>query len=47
MTAELRADRRGKGDGRVYTMAMQCTDPSTNISAMKTVAVTVPHDQRD
>jgi len=47
MTAELRADRRGKGDGRIYTMAMQCTDPSTNISAMKTVAVTVPHDQRD
>jgi hypothetical protein len=45
MTATLRADRSGKGNGRTYTVAMQCTDPSTSLSAMKTVAVTVPHDQ--
>ena len=45
MSATLRADRTGKGNGRTYTVAMQCTDPSTSLSAMKTVAVTVPHDQ--
>ena len=45
MTATLRADRSGKGNGRTYTVAMQCTDPATSLSAMKTVAVSVPHDQ--
>ena len=45
MTVELRADRTGKGNGRTYTMALQCTDPSTSVSSMKTVAVKVPHDQ--
>jgi len=45
MTAELRADRSGKGNGRVNTVSMQCTDPSTALSAMRTVSVTVPHDQ--
>jgi hypothetical protein len=45
MTVNLRADRSGKGNGRNYTVAMQCTDPTTNVSAMKTVSVMVPHDQ--
>jgi len=45
LTAQLRADRNGKGSGRTYTLALQCTDPSTNVSSMKTVSVTVPHDQ--
>jgi hypothetical protein len=45
LTVELRADRSGKGNGRVYTVALQCTDPATSLSSMKTVSVTVPHDQ--
>jgi hypothetical protein len=45
LTAELRADRTGKGNGRTYTLSLECTDPSTSLSAMKSVSVTVPHDQ--
>ena len=45
MTINLRADRSGKGNGRNYTVAMKCTDPTTNLSAIKTVSITVPHDQ--
>jgi hypothetical protein len=43
LTADLRAERSGKGD-RVYTLAVTCTDASSN-STTSTVAVTVPHDQ--
>ena len=45
LTLELRAERRGKGNGRNYTVAVQCTDPSTSLSATKTVSISVPHDQ--
>jgi hypothetical protein len=45
LTAQLRAQRSGGGSGRVYSVALQCSDPTTNLSTMKTVAVTVPHDQ--
>jgi hypothetical protein len=45
LSAQLRASRSGAGAERVYSVALQCTDPSTNMSATKTVAVTVPHDQ--
>ena len=41
----LRADRNGSGNGRVYTITVEVTDPSGN-KAQQTVAVTVPHDQR-
>ena len=44
LTVKLRADRSGSGSGRVYTITVQCTDASGNV-AMKTVTVTVPHDQ--
>jgi hypothetical protein len=40
----LRAERSGKGSGRVYTIMMQCTDDSGN-SATKDVEVTVPSNK--
>jgi hypothetical protein len=41
----LRAKRAGRGNGRVYTIAITCTDSSNN-SSSETVTVIVPHDQR-
>jgi hypothetical protein len=47
MSASLRSDRTGRDkNGRVYTMQLACSDPASNLTATKTVAVTVPHDQR-
>ncbi|MDB6125394.1 MAG: domain containing protein [Pedosphaera sp.] len=42
---QLRAERSGKGSGRVYTITVQATDCSGNISAPKILTVTVPHSQ--
>jgi CSLREA domain-containing protein/uncharacterized repeat protein (TIGR01451 family) len=44
LAVNLRAERSGKGTGRVYTIAAMCTDASGN-SSTKTATVTVPHDQ--
>jgi hypothetical protein len=44
LTASLRAERLGSGTGRTYTLAIQCTDASSNSSAANGT-VTVPHDQ--
>ena len=44
LTVNLRAERSGKGSGRVYTITVECTDACGNIST-ETVKVTVPHDQ--
>lgn len=41
----LRSERLGTGNGRLYTITVQCTDSSGNTST-KAVTVTVPHDQR-
>jgi hypothetical protein len=41
---QLRAERTGKGNGRVYTLTIECTDESGNAST-RDVIVTVPHDQ--
>ena len=41
---KLSADRLGSGNGRMYTIAIGCTDASGN-SSTQTVAVSVPHDQ--
>lgn len=43
-TLKLRAERSGKGSGRIYTITIQAKDASGN-TASKTVTVTVPHDQ--
>ncbi len=45
LTAKLRADRDGAGDGRVYTLYIEAIDASGNRS-VSTVTVTVPHDQK-
>ena len=45
LTLALRAERAGRGQGRKYDVALQCTDPATNLSATRSVSVTVPHDQ--
>jgi hypothetical protein len=45
LTVELRAERCGEGDGRVYTIEISCTDGSGNSSSAAT-SVTVPHDQQ-
>jgi hypothetical protein len=41
----IRADRVGKGDGRVYHLSFEAFDPS-GASCAGTVQVCVPHDQR-
>ena len=41
----LRAERSGKGDGRIYTITYTATDASGNITTA-IATVTVPHDQK-
>ncbi len=45
LTLNLRAERSGTGNGRIYTIAVTCTDTSGNPS-IRNVAVNVPKDQR-
>jgi hypothetical protein len=39
----LRAERSGKGSGRIYTITIQAADASGDMSAPQTVTVKVPH----
>ena len=41
-TVQLRAERSGNGNGRIYTITIQAMDTSGNLSETKTVTVTVP-----
>ena len=43
LSLEVRAERGGRGTGRVYTITVACTDTAGNTST-STVTVTVPHD---
>ena len=45
LTVQLQADRLGTGNGRVYTIAVSCSDAAGNVSNASTT-VLVPHDQR-
>jgi len=45
LTVKLRAERSGKGTGRVYTIYVECVDACGN-STVATVNVSVSHDQR-
>ena len=44
LTVDLRAERAGGGDGRVYTITVECSDASGNKS-WTTVEVKVPHNK--
>lgn len=44
LKVNLRAERSGSGNGRVYTLMIECTDASGNGST-KSVTVTVPHNR--
>lgn len=44
LIVDLRAERSGTGNGRTYTITVECTDESAR-SAGGTIEVTVPHDQ--
>ena len=44
LTLQLRAERSGRGDGRVYTVTVQCVDGSGNTAA-STTTVNVPKSQ--
>ena len=46
LTAKLRAERSGTGNGREYTITVECTDDTGN-SSSDTVTVTVPHDKKE
>lgn len=45
ITLQLRSERSGMGDGRVYTIRITATDSSGN-SSVGDVQIIVPHDQR-
>ena len=45
LTLGLQASRRGAGNGRTYTIGVQCADVSGNATTTN-VVVTVPHDGR-
>ena len=40
---QLRAERSGNGEGRIYTITVTCSDPFGNVGTNSTT-VTVPHD---
>jgi hypothetical protein len=42
---KVRAERTGKGDGRIYTITLQAKDTSGNLSETKNVQVLVPKSQ--
>ncbi len=44
-TPEVRRERAGTGDGRIYFIAFDATDAATGAACSGTVSVGVPHDQ--
>jgi len=46
LSVNLRAARNGKGNGRIYTITVTCTDAAGN-AATGATQVVVPHDQAD
>jgi hypothetical protein len=46
LNVQLRAERNGKGNGRVYTVSVECRDEAGNTSK-ENVTVIVPHNKED
>ncbi len=46
LNVALRAERSGRGNGRIYTVSAACTDDAANQSPAVGTPVTVEHDQR-
>jgi hypothetical protein len=44
LTVELRSERCGGGNGRIYTIDLSCADAVGNATE-GSITVTVPHDQ--
>ncbi|MCP5046908.1 MAG: hypothetical protein GY940_07030 [bacterium] len=42
---QLRAERSGKGNGRVYTVTVTASDPSSNTTTQN-IEISVPHDRK-
>jgi hypothetical protein len=42
---QLRAERLGTGDGRIYTITITCTNDTSKNSSTQIATVLVPHDQ--
>ncbi len=45
LPVKLRAEREGTGNGRTYTITVQCKDFSGGVSAPATTTVSVPHNR--
>ena len=45
ITLQLRSERSGSGDGRIYTITITATDQADN-SSQAEVEIIVPHDKR-
>ncbi len=45
LSVSLRAERQGTGNGRTYTITVNCKDASNNVSLPAKTMVFVPHDQ--
>jgi hypothetical protein len=46
LTVDLRAERSGRGEGRIYTVNVSATDESGNIGTAD-VDVIVPHNKKN
>jgi len=44
-TANLRAERSGAGNGRIYTLSVSCRDATGNAGPSASINVIVPHDR--
>jgi hypothetical protein len=46
LTVDLRSERSGTGNGRIYTINLNCVDAAGNLSSQRSVAVSVPKSQK-
>ena len=46
LTVDLRSERSGKRNGRIYTINLICSDAAGNLSSMRSLTVSVPRIQK-